>query len=340
MKTTNPYAHIGHTRPVRSKLFPASMTGNAESFNACEVDENNSSTDSGQSANASGLHLAKLFHGSPIVSVLAQVDDITLAWGGRISCTLKLSIGNIVVHTNRDVLRSDISDGSWIRTRLMLARSPARNDILLSVVRMFPADTSAPTTSWLPVASHARNAHIQRLRALLAQLEPSMQAVFMGAMSHVRVQQEYLRRVSASDHHGYPGGLFDHSVEAAESAMARNHLNARERGIAALVCLLFDLGKTRDPFLRPDADRLLPALAAHSLSMSVLQRTLSVVERHDSELVAQIRMLMSGSVGADTTASGVNLKAVQQAVHASILQAWKLDAHQHDSAAAFKGGQP
>lgn len=167
-----------------------------------------------------------------------------------------------------------------------------------------------------------------------------MQAIFMGVMSHVRVQQSYLRRVSASDHHGYPGGLFDHSVEAAEFALTAATLNARERGIAALVCLLFDIGKTSDPLLRPDADRLTTALTPHPLGPSQVERTLGVVERLDADLVAHVRMLMSGCVVSEFGQSDINPQAVWQVTQASILQAWKLDAHQQDSADSMMGGQP
>ena len=42
----------------------------------------------------------------------------------------------------------------------------------------------------------------------------------MVMMLDRQLQRRFAWRIAAADHHGYPGGLFDHSVRAAEIAHA------------------------------------------------------------------------------------------------------------------------
>ena len=66
------------------------------------------------------IDLPALFRDMPVITVLGRVQDWTLHWAGRISCTLRLSIGSISVAANRDTLPLEIQDGSWVRARLEL----------------------------------------------------------------------------------------------------------------------------------------------------------------------------------------------------------------------------
>jgi hypothetical protein len=308
MTTRNPYANIGHTRTSRSQ-------------GGVSLKERAALQEMPAVAESKLPGLTRLFHHSPIITVLAQVQDYTLVWGGRISCTLLLSTGHrISLHTNRDKLSPEIGVGAWVHAKLLLGRGENSDHALLQATQVTIGDTD-PTTAWLPVAAYLRNGHMHKLRMLLSGMEPAMQAVFMGVMSELRVQQGFLGRVSACDHHGYPGGLFDHSVCAAEAVWAQTQLSARERGIGALACLLFELGKASDALLRPDAGRLANGLSPHPMSLPIVDKTLLRIAPADPELAQQIRFLLQDAqVELETLPT--EMGTLQQCVYQAIADSW------------------
>jgi hypothetical protein len=321
MTTRNPYANIGHTRSqhkVAKYVAPNTQ------------------------ALATDAHLpslTSLFRHSPIITVQAQVQDYTLAWAGRISCSLVLSTGHrISLHINRDKLPPEIGDGDWVHAKLLLGRGADSDHTLLQATTASVGSTD-PTTAWLPVAAYLRNGHMHKLRALLSRMEPALQAIFMGVMSQMRVQQGFFSRIGAADHHGYPGGLFDYSVQAARTAWSQTPLSARERGIAALSCLLFDLGKVSDEWLRPDRERLQRALHPHPMTVPIVTKTLVHVKRMDADLVNQVHALLEGVAGGAGKGSPGIPPTLAQCVYAALVNTWALNVLCGGSAEVSQGGQ-
>jgi hypothetical protein len=321
MTTRNPYANIGHTRSERKVANYV-----APNTQALATDARLPS-------------LTSLFRHSPIITVQAQVQDYTLAWAGRISCTLVLSTGHrISLHINRDKLPPEIGDGDWVHAKLLLGRGVNSDHTLLQATPASVGRTD-PTTAWLPFAAYLRNGHMHKLRALLSRMEPALQAVFMGVMSQMRVQQGFFSRIGAADHHGYPGGLFDYSVQAARTAWSQTPLSARERGIAALGCLLFDLGKVSDEWLRPDRDRLQRALHPHPMTVPIVTKTLVQMKRMDADLVKQVHALLDGvASGAGKGSPGIP-PTLAQCVYAALVNTWALNVLCGGRPEVSQGGQ-
>lgn len=272
-----------------------------------------------------------LFRNASVITVLGRVENWTLEWAGRIRCSLRLSIGELPLTGNRDTLPLEINNGSWVRARVLLRRgSPGSATRLLSVTTVRPKK-SDPTASWLPTSQYHRHAHMHRLRLLLSQLEPGLQAIFMAVMVDAKVQLGFLNCIAAGDHHTYPGGLFDQSIEAAELAYQQEHLGPRDRGIAALACLLFDLGKVSDDQFRPDRSRCGLGLEPHVNTMRHIARTLDSVARFEPDLVASLRMLLKKCDWTEwLSAPGIAL-TLKQCVHQVLQDSWQFDQPINDS---------
>ena len=264
------------------------------------------------------IDVIELFHGASTVTLLARVEDWTLRWAGRITCDLHLSIGVLPVIANRDTLPLDIRNGDWVRAKFLRRYGPPAELKLLRATQFYP-DSSEPT-SWIPTAQYHRVAHMHRLLALLSQLEPGLQAVFMATMQDSRAQRGFFLRPAASDHHSYPGGLFDQSVEAAERVFNDAHASRRERDAATLAALLFDLGKVLDPCLSPDKPRLEASLEAHPRAPLSFERALATVSGAQPDLADALRDLMVAPRRQGPAWS------VRQAVQAS----WRLEEHAAD----------
>ena len=161
---------------------------------------------------------------------------------------------------------------------------------------------------------------MSQLRQLLSRLAPGPQAVFIVAMNDVDVQRHFFERVAASDHHCYPGGLFDQSVRAAELAHAQTYLNGRDRDLATLGALLFDLGKASDSSLAPDAPRLAQGIRPHPMTRPRLERALSAVQAIDPSLPKELRNLFAAPQAAVITAATVRLAAM---MHEAIRLSWE-----------------
>jgi hypothetical protein len=239
--------------------------------------------------NVKPVDIVELFRGESALTVIAQVADWKLGWAGRITCDLHLSIGALPVVANRDSLPLDVQNGDWVRARLLRRHGPPRELKLLGAIRVHPH--CGQPAAWIPTAQYHRVAHMHRLLTLLSQLEPGLQAIFMGTMRDRRLERGFFSLPAASDHHCYPGGLFDQSVEAAERVFRAPHRSTRERDTATLVALLLDLGKVLDSRLAPDEPRLRAALGAHPTILPTLERALATVGQAQPDLVQAFRDL-------------------------------------------------
>lgn len=270
-----------------------------------------------------------LFRQTAVITVIGRVEDWSLEWAGRIRCTLCLSIGDLPLTANRDSLPLDIQNGSWVRARLLLRPgSPAAATRLLGVTLVQP-EQRAPT-SWTPTVLFHRLDHMRRLRVLLSQLEPGLQAIFMAVMVNAQMQHGFFYRIAATDHHTYPGGLFDHSIEAAELAYQQEHLGPRERGLAALACLLFDLGKVSDDQIRPDRPRCGSTLEPHANTARHLARALDSVARLEPDLVESLHALLARTDWKVSPFQPRAIDALRECVHQALQASWQLDKHISD----------
>ena len=309
MTQPNPFSGIGLTYPRRSKLFPESWPASSESQSVVRPKE---------------LDLRMLLQFSQVSTVLAQIEDRTMSLFGGVSCTLKLSFGSLVIHTHQNMLPYEFANGTWLEATVLLARDEMDYHRLIEAVPV-NLQIGHQTTSWVPLSPCVRTDHLRRLAALLSKLDPHVQAIFAGATADSLVHRNLLSRVAAADHHVYPGGLLDCSVEAAEIVWTDTSLSKRERGVGALICLLFDLGKTKHAALQADFGRLKEGLKPHPMSISVLEDTLKVVNLVAPALVSEVRTLMSGLKKPTALAPASVPPSLEQIICKAIVRSWKID---------------
>lgn len=216
-----------------------------------------------------------LFRTGTVSLLLARIVRFDLGFAGAVRCRLRLSVGDVTVTGNRETIPLSLNEGDCVRVRVM--RRYGEDSGSLRVLGMLPA-TSDCGAAWLPTTLCHRTAHLKRLRTLLAELDPAMQAFFMTAMADAQAQRRFFWRVAASDHHCYPGGLFDQAVEAAELAFGQAHADQTARSVAAMGALLFDLGKVFDGKLSGDSGRLQQVLMPHRLTRVRLKRAYEVAD--------------------------------------------------------------
>ena len=267
-----------------------------------------------------------LFPRHTVVTVIGRIEDWTLAWAGRIHCTLCLSIGDVPLRANRDSLPIEIQNGQWVRAKLMLRRGSSDpsgiSTLLLSSSLIRPRQSNP--TAWTPTVPFHRFDHMRRLYRLLSQLAPGQQAIFMAVMADTRIQQGFFLRIAATDHHTYPGGLFDCSVEAAERVL-QQQLGTKERGLAALVCLLFDLGKLTDERYEPDRMRCHLGLAPHPGTVRLIDLALDAVARFEPDLFVAMHQLLGPCDWTEWLSPPGIVPTLKQYIHQAIQQAWHID---------------
>jgi hypothetical protein len=260
---------------------------------------------------AAAVDLNRLVPSGHITRLYGRLCSIKLGWAGRWRGILDTSIGEVEFTANRDTFSLDIEPGSWVSVRLMHRHIKGPPWVLSA----HPAEAGG-LTAWLPDAECHRDVHLRRLRRLLGRLEPALQALFIAALPSASSQHRFFRRMAALDHHLYPGGLFDQSVEAAERAFGAWHPSERERGIATVAALLFDIGKLADPKLGPDFVRTGPALAPHPLTRIRASRACDAVEHIDPSLADIVRRLLSPYQEPDGT------ERLRHRVHQAVADSW------------------
>lgn len=222
-------------------------------------------------------------------SLLGRIQSRKLQWAGQFVCKVQTSVGELVVHGNRDVLL-DVEEGSWLALRLR------RHEQGVQVRAIGPGSPLLPT-AWLPSASCFEPSVQQRLRVLLSRLSPAAQALFMAVMGSSRTQLRYFSRAAARDHHAQRGGLFEQSVLAAELAYVAQHPTEADREAAALAALLFDIGKLADPHVGEDLPRQGPDLEPHFLTRLRVLPACDLVEHYDRALAESVRSVLVPGAG-------------------------------------------
>jgi hypothetical protein len=269
-----------------------------------------------------------LYRHQSTITVVGRIEDLDLQWARRIRGTICLSIGDVPLAANADTLPLELQNGTWVLAKLEIRGSGsdmfglAEPTTRVLRVEALQPDRLAPT-SWTPTVRFHRLAHMRRLRRLLSELEPGLQAIFMVALADEQNQHRFFYRVAALDHHIYQGGLFDCSVEAAELAFQQDQLSVRERGIAALVCLLFDFGKVTDDVFRADRLRCHGMVAPHPRTLELLEPALSAVQRFEPELVEAVENLLAPTDSKGSALQTGRTSKLQQVVHQALQQAWQ-----------------
>lgn len=235
-----------------------------------------------------------LFRKGIVSLFVARIVRIDIGFAGLVRCRLKLSFGDVTLSGNRETIPLSLNVGDWVHVRAMRPYGDEVDSLRVMRVEQAMPDAAA---AWLPTSLCHRTAHLQRLRVLLGRLDPAMQAFFMAAMSDAQVQRRFFWRVAASDHHCYPGGLFDQAVEAAELAFKDSNANDIERGVAVIAALLFDIGKTFDDKLSGDNGRLQQVLAPHRQTRFRLQRAFEFVGRVHPSSVDLLRAVLEANPG-------------------------------------------
>jgi hypothetical protein len=267
-----------------------------------------------------------LFRKGTVSHFLARILRYELGFAGAARCRLRLSVGEVTVIGNRDTVPLTLNEGDCVSVRVM--RSYREDTPALRVMRMSPA-TSQCGVAWLPTTLCHRTAHLKRLLTLLAQLDPSMQAFFMTAMADAQAQRRFFWRVAASDHHCYPGGLFDQAVDAAELAFAHSHADHAARSVAAMGALLFDIGKVFDEKLSRDTGRLQQVLMPHRLTRVRLKRAYEAGDVLEPALSAEpvelLRAVLEANPGSPV-GGPPQVGQLASCVRAAVERAWSLSA--------------
>ena len=260
---------------------------------------------------------ASLFPKGVVFTVIGQIYQWQLGWAGRIECGLRLSIGNLALRANRDTLPMEIGNDSWVRVKLMHRHDEDSAMHVLSAVATVPAPGE---TSWVPVSLYHRSAGMRELRRLVSKLEPGLQGLFMSLMLDRQVQRHFFWRPAASEHHVFPGGLFDQSIDAAARAYAAAYSNELDRGHVTLASLLWDIGKVSDGKLREDHQRGWPELQPHAMTSRRLKRPLELLEQSHPALAQEFAALLAGpeaSIAPMTNRTAELRRRVHRAVHES-----------------------
>jgi len=264
--------------------------------------------------------ITELFPRGPVTYVLGRIERIDLGWAGRMQCTLQLSIGCLVIRVRRDQF-GDLAEGSWVHVRLRRGFDKSQpQPIAFSIQAAAPVLLQQGDTAWAPVVTHLRLAHQARLRTLLSRLAPELQAAFMAVMVDGWLQRSFLWRIGAADHHGYPGGLFDQSVCAAEIAYAQCHATEQDRDLATVAALLFDLGKVWNPRLSADAPRLAGGLEPFGLMLG-LEPGLRRLEQVAPLVATRLRAVL-GAPSAEATSDGQGLQHLRRRVRQAVRSSW------------------
>lgn len=236
----------------------------------------------------SAIDVARLHPVNKGFSLLGRIESRRLRWAGQFVCKVQTSVGDLVVHGNRDVLLH-VEEGSWLSLRLH------RHPDSVQVRGIGPGSPLLPT-AWLPSAPSTQPAVQQRLRALLGRLSPPAQALFMAVVASRQTQLRFFNRAAALDHHEHRGGLFEQSVLAGELAFVAQHPTESDREAAALAALFFDIGKIADPNRGEDLPRQGPDLEPHFLTRLRVLPACDLIEPHDRALAESVRsVLVPGS---------------------------------------------
>ena len=261
---------------------------------------------------------ASLFPTGVVFTVIGQIHYWHLGCAGRIDCGLRLSIGDLVLRANRDTPPMEIGNGSWVRVKLLSPHGYTSAMHVLSAVATVPAPGE---TSWVPVSLYHRIAGMREVRRLLSTLAPGLQGLYMALQLDRQLQRQFFWRPAASDHHCYPGGLFDQSVRAAALAHSAQYAKPHDRGLVTLASLLWDIGKVSNSRLRQDRSRGWPELQPHVTTSVRLKRPLELLAQSHPSLAREFAALLAGPDAAIAPITN-RTAALRRQVHRAVHESW------------------
>ena len=90
------------------------------------------------------LFPASLVPGGAVITFFGQIHDWRLGWAGRIKCVLRLPLGDLVIHANRDTLPLELQNGSRVRVKLVNGQGddPAMHVVSAVAAALTPSFTA------------------------------------------------------------------------------------------------------------------------------------------------------------------------------------------------------
>src|SRR5471032_2011441 len=88
-----------------------------------------------------------VFRKGTVSAVLAQIVRIELGFAGLVRCRLKLSVGELTIHGNRDSIPLSLNGGDWVRLRVLRTHREGSESLrVMSII----ATTPECELAWLP----------------------------------------------------------------------------------------------------------------------------------------------------------------------------------------------
>lgn len=146
--------------------------------------------------------------------------------------------------------------------------------------------------------------HEEKLRVMWTLLglivDPALKAFYWSVLSDDKIMSKFYRaKASESHHHCHEGGLFEHSVDVATSAVLharQNGLGDRTANIAFVSGILHDIGKIEMYYNNPGAKKA-DGCQHEALSFMVLSEQLEALKAADAVLFDAISSTLTAKMG-------------------------------------------
>lgn len=142
-----------------------------------------------------------------------------------------------------------------------------------------------------PIRQQAQDSTLSLLRALYLMIQhPGLKRLLhdLGKDEFIFTQWQQCP-ASGYHHHAYPGGLLEHSVEAAWIVMRSPELPIEKREVAAVAALLHDIGKIRCFDALGNRSLIGKEIRHEALSLEILSPFLAQLDRVDMAVATDLR---------------------------------------------------
>ncbi len=176
-------------------------------------------------------------------------------------------------------------------------------------------------TTIAPIQTVVFTQNRESLRGLFLLLNEPLQQFLRGVVRDVSLWPLWQSQpASTHHHHGYPGGLLQHSLEAAWSVMGQITLPLAERQVAAVAALLHDIGKIRCYTPEGSMTPLGQQVHHEALTLEVLAPHLAELDRQVPAIAIRLRRLLTLNLR-HSRSDRIDELLVRQADHLSTLHA-------------------
>ena len=159
-----------------------------------------------------------------------------------------------------------------------------------------------------------------RIRAIMAWMQTDVLKEFVCRVFGDPELLEHFVSLPASQyhHHGYPQGLFIHSVDAAWRIFENPALQGEEKDLATVAALLHDIGKTKT-FTKDKQRTVMGKLNRHEvLTLEVLSDALDWLDEEDVVLGAKLRHYLTWDPKKDPIPRLIGAELVKFVDHVSV----------------------